>query len=85
MTRIPTFNNGTTIVFRGKDHAVISFTQVRDKRFALHPTDYQGEGYVLDYDIWLGWSVNKIGATEEDLHDDQKLVDLTNKFISTLK
>lgn len=77
------FTNGTTIIIRGgsKD---IGFVQIKDKRYAMHPDDYQGEGYVLDWDQ-LGFSINEIGATEEQLADDKELVRLTEKFIETLE
>lgn len=67
------------IIARGKDDVLGEFVQIADMRFASTPQDYQGEGYVLDYDE-LGWTLNRIGATIQDLSSDEKLVSLTNAW-----
>lgn len=69
-----------TIITRGTDHAVGSFVQVADGRYANSGKDEQGEGYVLDWDRLFGFSINLINAKPEDLYNDDKLKELTNDY-----
>lgn len=84
MSRHNRYLDEVTVITRGFDHALGPFVQVCDGRWAVSPKDIQGEGFVLDYDKLFGFGINLIGATEDDLLDDKKLKDLTNKFCSTL-
>lgn len=83
MSRNTQTPNENISIHSGSDHAVGWFIQISDKRFAGTPQDHQGEGYVLDYDRF-GFGTNLIGATEKDLGDIDKLMELTEAFIKTL-
>lgn len=60
--------SSTTTVFYGSDHAVGRFFEVCDSRYADHPSDEQGEGYVLQWDALFKFGMgNLIGMTEDEI------------------
>jgi hypothetical protein len=65
---------------RGTDHALGNFIQLSDLRYALSDEDEQGEGYILEWDAVFGFTKNLINATEADLGDDKRLLELANEF-----
>jgi hypothetical protein len=67
-------------VISGSDHALGNFIQVQDSRYAGSPDDYQGEGYVLDYDQALGFSINLLNLKKEDLpFNDEQIIARCNE------
>lgn len=68
----------------GVDHVIGAFVQISDRRYASSAEDIQGEGYVLDWDTLFKFSINHIEAETEDLTDEQKLLELCNKFADKL-
>jgi len=71
--------------YHGSDHALGSFVDIIDDRYAGHQLDVQGEGYVMEYSTRFGFGTNLIGATVEDLQTDNGvIIAKVNKFIESL-
>lgn len=84
-------NNATpnTDFVYGPDAIVGKYVQISDRRFAGHPLDGTGEGYILDWDEMLGFTTNLIGATEEEVKSangsvEPKLLPKVEAFIQSL-
>lgn len=71
-------------ITRGDDHVLGKFCQLTDERYAMSEDDEQGEGYVFEWDEEFGLVNNLIGATVGDVDNDDKLLELANKFAETL-
>lgn len=68
----------------GGDHALGSFLDITDDRFAGHPNDPQGEGYVFEVSSIFGISNNLIGAEKQETYKQEYLQPLVEKFIASL-
>ncbi len=86
-----------TLIF-GYDHALGSFIQITDARYASTPEDKQGEGYVFEWDERFGVSTDLIDLqppfNELELFFvlltvgcslDATVISKCNQFIKTLK
>lgn len=79
--------NENIVVYYGSDHAIGAFIDICDKRWAEHPLDFQGEGFVLEHCTNFGFTNNLIGAVENDLRydkDGDRIIPLCNKYIESL-
>jgi hypothetical protein len=84
MSRFHEELSGDVTITTGDDHALGRFMQVSDQRYARSGEDEQGEGYVLNWDQVFGFSTNLIGATREQLGDNDKILELCNEFARSL-
>ena len=76
--------NETINIIHGSDHTLGYFLDITDSRYADSGLDEQGEGYVMEWSHVLGFTRNLIGADIEDIGSNERLIELTNKFIGTL-
>ena len=84
MSRYSQRVNEHTTFHIGSDHALGRFKDITDSRYAAHPSDQQGEGFVFEYSELFGIGTNLIGASHRDVLNNGRLIELTNKFIESL-
>lgn len=69
-------------VSMGFDHALGQFIQITDSRYAGTEDDYQGEGYVFEWDESFGITTNLINLTVEEMNDNDAIASKCNAFAS---
>ena len=73
-----------TDVHYGGDHAIGTFIDITDRRYANSGKDEQGEGYIVEWSEKFGFNTNLIGITAEELRNSSDTIRLVNKFIGKL-
>lgn len=81
MSRITKPINKDIIIVHGSDHAIGGFVDVIDARYARSKDDQQGEGFVFEWSLMFGISLNLINATEDDIRQgDKRIIELCDNF-----
>lgn len=75
-----------TIAIYGNDHALGRFLDIVDERYANHPADTQGEGYIYSWTELFGVSLNLANLTPVEARDLESRTARRkiNNFISSL-
>jgi len=75
--------NENIYIVKGNDHAVGKFVQICDKRAEKKLP----EDVLLDYDEFLGFSVNFLSVKKEEIWEvamnEEKVIELCNNFINS--
>lgn len=72
-------------VHHGTDHALGSFWDLTDDRYAGHPKDPQGEGYIFEYSKKFGISTNLADLTlREATYLTNRAIQKIDNFIESL-
>jgi len=74
--------NDNTDIIQGTDCAIGYFIDITDKRFAQSGKDWQGEGYLVEWNSMTGFTNNRINLRDTELRDIEQINRKIEIFLS---